>query len=87
MDPISRPEYSLPPSQMSVRIPRVRNKAANEIQISAEQLLREALANQIDDIRPPRVQINDDEELEDYMHRKRAEYENVIRKQRYHINS
>jgi crooked neck len=87
MDPISRPDYSLPPSQMSVRLPRVRNKTPSEAQISAEQLLREALANQIDDIRPPRVQINDDEELEDYLHRKRAEFENVVRKQRYHINA
>ena len=83
----TRPDYSLPPSQMSVRLPKVKNKAPNEIQITAEQLLREALANQIDDLLPPRAQINDDEELEDYMHRKRAEYENVIRKQRYHINS
>lgn len=72
---------------MSVRIPRVRNKAPSEIQITSEQLIREALANQIDDIKPPRVQINDDEELEDYMHRKRAEYENTVRKQRFHINA
>lgn len=82
MDPIDKPEYSLPPSQMSVRIPRTLNKAPADIQITAEQLLKEALANQIDDIKPPRIQINDEEELDDYLHRKRAEFENNIRKQR-----
>lgn len=87
MNSVNRPDYSLPLSQGAVRLPRVSNKRPADLQISAEQLIREALANQIDDVRPPRVQINDKEELEDYMHRKRAEYENVIRKQRYHINS
>ena len=72
---------------MSVNLPKVKNKEPNQVQITAEQLLREALANQIDDMLPPRVQINDDEELEDYMHRKRAEFENVIRKRRFQINS
>lgn len=87
MDPIERPDYSLPPSQMSVRLPRVKNKAPADVQITGEQLIAEALSNQVDDMRPPRVQINDDEELEDYMHRKRAEFENIVRKQRHHISS
>ena len=64
MDPLNRPEYSVPPSQMSVRIPITKNKLPADIQITFEQLLREAVANQVDDIRPPRVQINDPEELD-----------------------
>ena len=72
---------------MNVRLPRIKNKLPNELQITAEQLLREALANQTDDVRPPRAQINDLEELDDYMQRKRAEFENTVRKQRYHVNA
>lgn len=87
MDPVQRPEYALPPSQMSVRIPRSKNHAPADIQISAEQMIREALANQVDDLPPPRIQINDDEELAEYLLRKRAEFENSLRRQRMYMNT
>ena len=50
---------------MPVNLPKLKNKEQNQVQITAEQLLREAFADQIDDMLSPRVQINDDEELED----------------------
>ena len=86
MDKLDRPLYSLPASQMAVRLPRVMNKSPAEIQITSEQLLREAQANQTDDLRPPRTQINDEDELKEYLQKKRAECENNIRKQRNHVN-
>lgn len=86
MDKLDRPLYSLPASQMAVRLPRVMNKSPAEIQITSEQLLREAQANQTDDLRPPRTQINDEDELKEYLQKKRAECENNIRKQRSHVN-
>eukprot|EP00359_Climacostomum_virens_P007480 CAMPEP_0204916656 /NCGR_PEP_ID=MMETSP1397-20131031/14423_1 /ASSEMBLY_ACC=CAM_ASM_000891 /TAXON_ID=49980 /ORGANISM="Climacostomum Climacostomum virens, Strain Stock W-24" /LENGTH=645 /DNA_ID=CAMNT_0052089249 /DNA_START=64 /DNA_END=2000 /DNA_ORIENTATION=+ len=54
---------------------------------AAEQMIREALANQVDDLPPPRIQINDDEELAEYLLRKRAEFENSLRRQRMYMNT
>lgn len=66
---------------------QVRNKSANPNQITAEQLLREAVDRQADEAVAPRQRIADEDELMMYKVRKRKEFEDVIRRQRQNIGS
>jgi crooked neck len=62
----------------------VKNRAPASIQITAEQLLREAADRQIDgNSVAPKQQITDLEELTLFRQRKRKEFEDAIRMQRY----
>lgn len=62
---------------------QVKNKAPADIQITAEQLLREAKERDLEILPPPPKQkISDPEELRDYQHRKRKAFEDNIRKNR-----
>jgi len=65
----------------------VRNKTANEQQITAEQLLREAVDRQESEAVAPKQRIVDEDELQIYRVRKRKEYEDVIRMQRMNIGA
>jgi len=65
----------------------VRNKTANPQQITAEQLLREAVDRQEDEAKPPRQRIADEDELQMYRVRKRKEFEDIIRRQRQNIGA
>ena len=62
------------------RSTRVKNKTPAPIQITAEQILREARALQEPVIRPPKQKIIDGKELEAYRLRKRKEFEDIIRR-------
>ncbi|EEB05887.2 complexed with Cdc5 protein Cwf4 [Schizosaccharomyces japonicus yFS275] len=62
--------------------PRVKNKNPAPIQISAEQLLREAFERQEVAYLPPKQNISDLEELHEYQGRKRKEFEEAIRRNR-----
>ncbi|ELR11996.1 uncharacterized protein ACA1_152090 [Acanthamoeba castellanii str. Neff] len=64
------------------RAPQVKNKSAAEIQITAEQIIREAQERQEEEIQPPKQKITDKEELDEYRLRKRKEFEDQIRRQR-----
>lgn len=65
------------------KIVPVKNKIAAPIQITAEQLLREAKEKQLEYVRPPPKQkITDPEELAEFRLRKRKEFEDAIRKNR-----
>ncbi|KAI0987533.1 hypothetical protein GJ496_010214 [Pomphorhynchus laevis] len=65
------------------KIVSVKNKIAAPIQITAEQLLREAKEKQLEYVRPPPKQkITDPEELAEFRLRKRKEFEDAIRKNR-----
>lgn len=65
------------------KVAKVKNKAPAEIQITAEQLLREAKERDLEITPPPPKQkISDPEELADYQHRKRRAFEDGIRKNR-----
>lgn len=44
------------------------NKAPAEVQITAEQLLREAKERELELLPPPQQKITDEEELNDYNH-------------------
>jgi hypothetical protein len=55
------------------------------MQISAEQLLREAFERQETVTQAPNQQILDQEELDEYRLRKRKEFEDSLRKNKYVI--
>ncbi|KAK4162094.1 hypothetical protein QBC43DRAFT_322327 [Cladorrhinum sp. PSN259] len=65
--------------------PRVKNKAAAPVQISAEQLLREAVDRQEVGLQKPTQRFEDLEELKEYQGRKRREYEDYIRRNRVRL--
>lgn len=68
------------------RAPRIKNRAPAPVQITAEQLLREAQERQIQPKRKtPRLRIESYEELEDYRARKRTEYEDAVRRLRGNV--
>ncbi|XP_052725353.1 uncharacterized protein LOC108320371 isoform X2 [Vigna angularis] len=71
-----------------VKLPRptrVKNKTPAPIQITAEQILREARERQEAEIRPPKQKITDSTELGEYRLRKRKEFEDLIRRVRWNI--
>ncbi|KAH7906822.1 hypothetical protein BJ138DRAFT_1129627 [Hygrophoropsis aurantiaca] len=64
------------------RAPRIRNRAPAQVQITAEQLLREAQERQETTFRAPKQRVEDFEELHEYRGRKRKEFEERIRRTR-----
>uniref|UniRef100_A0A665UMZ9 Pre-mRNA-splicing factor Syf1/CRNKL1-like C-terminal HAT-repeats domain-containing protein n=1 Tax=Echeneis naucrates TaxID=173247 RepID=A0A665UMZ9_ECHNA len=70
------------------KVAKVKNKAPAEVQITAEQLLREAKERELELLPPPPKQkITDEEELNDYKLRKRKAFEDNIRKNRTVISN
>ncbi|XP_008961212.1 crooked neck-like protein 1 [Pan paniscus] len=70
------------------KVAKVKNKAPAEVQITAEQLLREAKERELELLPPPPQQkITDEEELNDYKLRKRKTFEDNIRKNRTVISN
>ncbi|KAF4375938.1 hypothetical protein F8388_010075, partial [Cannabis sativa] len=72
-----------------VKLPRptrVKNKTPAPVQITAEQILREARERQEAEIRPPKQKITDSTELADYRLRKRKEFEDLIRRVRWNTS-
>ncbi|KAJ6804026.1 crooked neck-like protein 1 [Iris pallida] len=65
---------------------RVKNKTPASIQITAEQILREARERQQPEIRPPKQKIADPSELSGYRLRKRKEFEEQIRRARWNTS-
>ncbi|XAR55117.1 hypothetical protein NMG60_11030515 [Bertholletia excelsa] len=75
--------------ETEVKLPRptrVKNKTPAAIQITAEQILREARERQEAEIRPPKQKITDITELNDYRLRKRKEFEDLIRRVRWNTS-
>ncbi|POS88331.1 TPR-like protein [Erysiphe pulchra] len=67
--------------------PRVKNKIASAIQISAEQLLREAVDRQEPGLQVPTQRFADLEELHEFQGRKRKEFEDYVRRNRINMNN
>jgi hypothetical protein len=61
---------------------RVKNKQPAPVQITAEQILREAKERQETEAKPPKSKITDADELAEYRLRKRKEFEDGIRRNR-----
>ncbi|KAJ3692194.1 hypothetical protein LUZ60_012544 [Juncus effusus] len=68
------------------RATRVKNKTPAQVQITAEQLLREARERQEPEIRPPKQKITDPAELGEYRLRKRKEFEDLVRRVRWNVS-
>lgn len=69
------------------RISKVKNKNPASIQITAEQLLREAQAHQHDDSTPSMQPITDPDDMEDYKYRQRKDFEEGVRRQVQHMGN
>ena len=67
--------------------PRVKNKQAAPVQISAEQLLREAVDRQDPGLQAPTQRFADLEELHEFQGRKRKEFEDYVRRNRINMNN
>ena len=67
--------------------PRVKNKAPAPQQISAEQLLREAVDRQETGLQAPTQRFADLEELHEFQGRKRKEFEDYVRRNRINMNN
>ena len=67
--------------------PRVKNKQPAPIQVSAEQLLREAVDRQEPGLSAPTQRFADLEELHEFQGRKRKEYEDYVRRNRVNLNN
>ncbi|CAK4071452.1 unnamed protein product [Aphanomyces euteiches] len=72
---------------MSVKKAAVKNRAPAPIQITAEQILREAQERKEEAVKPSRRRITDVEELEEYRMSKRKTFETEIRRQRHHMGT
>lgn len=71
--------------QQMGRTSQVKNKSPALVQITAEQLLREAQEFKEDIVVPPDQEITDPAELKEYQGRKRQEFENGIRRNRMNM--
>ncbi|KAG0143201.1 hypothetical protein CROQUDRAFT_109388 [Cronartium quercuum f. sp. fusiforme G11] len=69
------------------RAPKVKNRAPAPVQITAEQLLREAQERQETGVSAPKQKVEDFEELNEYRGRKRKEFEEVIRRTRQDLRA
>ena len=67
--------------------PKIRNKTPAPIQTSCEQLLLEAQIHQNKEVKPPQQRIVDQEELDSYKLTKRKDFEDNLRKQRFHMGT
>eukprot|EP00823_Brevimastigomonas_motovehiculus_P008583 TRINITY_DN788_c0_g1_i1.p1 TRINITY_DN788_c0_g1~~TRINITY_DN788_c0_g1_i1.p1 ORF type:complete len:754 (+),score=180.99 TRINITY_DN788_c0_g1_i1:63-2324(+) len=70
-----------PPSKAS----QVKNKTPAPVQVTAEQLLREAHEHRPQEVKAPTQQITDVDELQNYRARKRKEFEDVLRRSRLNM--
>ena len=66
---------------------QVKNRAPAPIQITAEQILREASDRREKEQKAPRRIITNKEELDQYRLHKRKDYEDSIRRQRHHLGT
>lgn len=64
------------------RVAKVKNKAPAPVQITAEQILREAKERIVTAPKAPRQKITDPDELEEFKLKKRKEFEDQIRRNR-----
>lgn len=68
--------------------PKIKNRAPAPVQITAEQLLREAQENQEKPkLKSQRHRIEDFEQLEEYRARKRTEFEDAVRRLRGNVRA
>lgn len=69
------------------QVKKVKNKVAADVQITAEQILREAFERQDSQFKEPKYEISDWDELNEYRLTKRKDFEDQIRRERYNIST
>ncbi len=72
--------------KVGMKLQQPRNKAPSNIQITAEQIIKESQAHRTDEIAIPIQVINDEDELNDFKLRVRKEFEDQLRRQKENIN-
>jgi crooked neck len=78
-------EYDKEEDKTGMKLQKIKNNAAASLQITSEQLIKESQAHRTDEMKIPIQKIGDEDELNDYKLRKRKEFEEQIKRQRYHI--
>ena len=73
-------------AEIGMRIQQPKNSAPSNIQITAEQIIKEAQAHRTDELKIPIQRINDEDELDEYKLKKRRDFEDQIRRNRYNIH-
>lgn len=76
-----------PAARVSARVTKVKNKAPAAVQITAEQLLREAKERQEAPYKPPRQRVFDGDEMAEFRRVKRKQFEDQIRKNRKSVGT
>ena len=74
-------------TMQQMRVPTVKDKTPNPVQLTAEQLIADPDLHMMQDIKLPPIDIMSPEELEDYKHHKRNDFEEAVRRQKYHIGT
>ncbi|EFC50747.1 crooked neck protein [Naegleria gruberi] len=69
------------------RSSKVKDKRSSQLQITAEQIIREAFERSEKEIKAPKQDIKDMEELEEFRLRMRKQYEDTIRKNRHRMTN
>lgn len=72
---------------MGGRAETPKNRMAATVQITAEQILREAHEHKELAFKPPKQKITDQQELEDYRMRKRKEFEDNLKRQKQNMGA
>lgn len=75
------------PKLTQLRVPPVKDKSTNPIQITAELILKDPNIHQMDNIELPTRRIMDEDELVEYKKGKRKEFENKLRGQKHLIGN
>lgn len=70
---------------VQMKVPSVNDRSRNATQITAEQMLIDPQLHDMSVIKPQSDRVMDEEELKEYKGNTRKEFEDKIRKQKYHI--
>lgn len=79
-------DYEKEEDKIGMKLQQPRNNAPSNLQITAEQIIKESQAHRTDEITIPIQKISDLDELNEYKLKKRKELEDQVRRQRYNIS-
>ena len=79
-------DYEKEEDKIGMKLQQPRNNAPSNMQITAEQIIKESQAHRTDEITIPIQKISDLDELNEYKLKKRKELEDQVRRQKYNIN-
>jgi crooked neck len=74
-------------TMVQMKVPEVNDRSRNAIQITAEQILKDPHLHDMSDVKFSNRRIMDEEELKEHKGARRKEFEDKIRKQKYHMGT